>query len=958
MASNLDKAKSFLHMLLDEETEITENLIDNKINWLLSSSNFNEVDYNELKQSFLYDIRQTKEDPTLLTNKEVKPWLKSKKSKISWDYWERYKLYMKRTKPEININGLDYETDKILDQMMDPTKDGAWLIKGLVVGHIQSGKTANYIGLINKAADAGYRFIVVIAGIHNSLRAQTQSRIDRGFIGKSSRNILAGKSGGYFGVGEYLEINGKKIKDPYSFTSNDVDGDFNSAIASRLTVPINSSHPVILVIKKEKSILENLISWLKNNAKTTSDGKKFIPDLPLLLIDDEADHASVDTKKEIDKARTINRHIRTLLSLFEKRTYVGYTATPFANLFIPEEWSREHQNTINGINYRVGPDLFPENFIVNLQAPPQYIGAKRVFGFQDLRTGKEYEGLDLIEIVKDLNSYLPKNLNKKNVDELPENKNDVPPSLIEAIKFFVLSSAIRRLRGQDNDHHSMLVHVSRFKIWINRFAKIINELVKDIENELRAKDETLLKDLKFIYDNKIKPVTEEVKRDEILSNHPMVKYHDWSKIKNELFHAVSKIEVKAIHGNLEPDQKEELDHRYYDNIGNFDYDDYENGATVIAVGGDKMSRGLTLEGLSVSYFLRTSKLYDSLMQMGRWLGYKPGYVDLCKLYTTKELSNWYRHVTLATEVMRDDFDDMASKRKTPKDYQLKVMTHPSQLSITGSGKLREFELINLSFSGRELQTYELSKKYDIIKKNIEAFEGLLNKMVENSIEYMPRNSQKEYPTYIWKKVPPDFIKSFIYEYKSDQPNLNREIIKNYIDKQEQKDKIKDWSVILMNSTSRKVNLRKTPNDSKKNNAEAKRYTFNTGTISFPVKMLVRNDIGKSRNYDDKFLLQKNAIMGTKDRFLDLNTELIKQMTDNKNLTKKIADEIRSKEQKGALIIYPIDPRSSDYIQVDDMPIIGFALIFPKLAENEQDKVEFAVRYSYNPDEGWEDEFEL
>jgi hypothetical protein len=226
---------------------------------------------------------------------------------------------------------------------------GEWRRRGLVVGHVQSGKTANYIGLINKAADAGYKLIILIAGIHSNLRSQTQERIDEGFVGRDSDQILGGRANAnVLGVG-----NINRTFKPVSYTSRA--HDFGKARADGLGISINNlSDPAIFVIKKNRSLLTNLIEWLHGTSAT---GDRLT--MPMLVIDDEADNASINTAADPDKPNTINRLIRELLKTSTRNTYIGYTATPFANIFIDPETEDELR----------GKDLFPRDFIVGLDAP-------------------------------------------------------------------------------------------------------------------------------------------------------------------------------------------------------------------------------------------------------------------------------------------------------------------------------------------------------------------------------------------------------------------------------------------------------------------------------------------------------------------------------------------------------------------------------------------------------------
>jgi hypothetical protein len=394
--------------------------------------------------------------------------------------------------PSFPINDLDDFTDKILDKCYNPKESGSWDRRGMVVGHVQSGKTSNYVGLNNKATDAGYKVIIVIAGTISSLRRQTQERIDEGYIGKSSSAYINNYGENkIIGVGKY-----KVDTDIYSLTSSFYrtgdEGDFNQGIANRLNIPIGKN-PVIFVIKKNKSILENLIDWFSKDSNIRIiDGQPKLFDVPALIIDDEADAASVNATKDINEIKTINKLIRTLLNVFDQNTFVGYTATPYANLFIPQDFNDELTTVVKNKTYFIGEDLFPKDFIINIIAPKNYIGAAKIFGLENPITGESNEPLNVFRVIDDYDPPFFKTINKNNKDDLPEY---LPESLETALKSFILTCAIRRLRGHEKKHNSMLVHVALYVKWIDRVASLVNERMKVFKNYISANDSQFLKEL-------------------------------------------------------------------------------------------------------------------------------------------------------------------------------------------------------------------------------------------------------------------------------------------------------------------------------------------------------------------------------------------------------------------------------------------------------------------------------
>jgi hypothetical protein len=287
--------------------------------------------------------------PTAVADTGGRPWVNSRRVEIDPYYWHRYRsLLSTKGMPQSVLVELESSVEQILDFAYDPMVVGHWDRRGLVMGNVQSGKTQHYVGLITKAADAGYRVIIVIAGLHNNLRNQTQQRVDEGFNGLHWSGA-AGSQRKPVGVGL---IDGTRRPSPFTATNRD----FNTAIAKSVGIPLrNLSEPAVFVIKKNASTLNNLLTWLRDNNLNT-DGK--ISE-PLLLIDDEADNASIDIKAGSSSRSRINSQIRELLNLFERSVYIGYTATPFANIFIDPDSEDE----------MVNEDLFPRSFIVDLEPP-------------------------------------------------------------------------------------------------------------------------------------------------------------------------------------------------------------------------------------------------------------------------------------------------------------------------------------------------------------------------------------------------------------------------------------------------------------------------------------------------------------------------------------------------------------------------------------------------------------
>lgn len=590
-----------------------------------------------------------------------------KREDITWTYGGAYENFLlKDGWPPRMVQSLSDVTGRILGHLQDPHSEGTtWNRRGLVIGHVQSGKTANYTGLIARAADSGYKFIIVIAGIHNNLRKQTQERIDEAFIGRSSdpedrRSIGVGLDPGY----------------PHPATLTNINEDFNKNTAAKSGWKINDfSKPIILIIKKNVTTLTALHKWLK---ALNAEGDDRISDVPMLLIDDEADNASINTNKEdLDPTRT-NAMIRRILGLFAKSCYVGYTATPFANIFInPDAYDDD-----------VREELFPRDFIYCLDAPTTYFGAEKVF--LDDETSQS-----IVKPIDDCEDFLP--YRHKRDDPVPE----LPPSLYRALDEFIVARAIRNLRGQTGKHCSMMINVSRFVPVQQAVRDFLSLREKAMREAVRAN---------YLMPESVSSTNVHMQR---LKQAFDAEYADagftWSEVKAALNGVFDHLHLYVINSKSD----EVLDYTRYEKEG--------VGLTAIAVGGLSLSRGLTIEGLTVSYMYRNTKMYDTLMQMGRWFGYRPGFEDLCRVHLSRDSINWYSHIAEAAEELTQQVKRMRRDGLSPKDFGLYVRSHPDSLLITASNKMRSGQevMVEQSFSGRLRESYVVSTDPEVNARNFQ-----------------------------------------------------------------------------------------------------------------------------------------------------------------------------------------------------------------------------------------------
>jgi hypothetical protein len=668
------------------------------------------------------------------------PWLDDVKKDIDPFYWKRYKkLLVKTGLPQDVVTKLDQVTDQILSRLGNPNKNVPWDRRGMVVGHVQSGKTANYTGLICKAADAGYRLIIVIAGIHNNLRNQTQERIDEGFIGRDTgRMAAASNRAKVIGVGEFEDD-----RVPVSLTT--ALADFNKATANNNKSQIGSYNvPVVLVIKKNYRTLRNLIDWLKENS---AKGDEAMIDQPMLLIDDEADNASINTKFGKQAVTTINGQIRDLLQTFHRSCYIGYTATPFANIFIDPEQDHEMH----------GEDLFPKHFIIGLDAPSNYFGGQKVF-----IDGMPEEGEpEFLRFIDDNDDYLPM------VHPIDQIIDELPPSLHTALLAFLLARAVRNLRGQSDKHSSMLVNASRFTGVQGLIRNRLHEALESILDSLRVNGS--------LGDGALADP-------EIASLHSVWSQEfsglefTWPEVLSALLDAAAAAKVVEVNSRSQ---------------GALDYS--SKGQTVIAVGGFSLSRGLTLEGLTTTWFLRNTAMYDTLMQMGRWFGYRMGYEDVCRIWMPRAAIAWYSHIAEATDELHVELRRMQKAKLTPEQFGLAVRSHPSSLLVTARNKIGAGKkTVSVGLSSQFVETARIDVSRKALEGNKEAALALISAIDSSYLVEHPVPGGT-----LVNDVPVSIIDDFLRSWHNAEQAITTQIepLRKYIDDRSV-DELGSWDVLI------------------------------------------------------------------------------------------------------------------------------------------------------------------
>lgn len=754
-----------------------------------------------------------------------------------WYYWPQLRDFLLGVKdrPKALVSALDEQTDRILEQMRPPT-DKSFDVRGLVLGYVQSGKTANYTALIAKAADLGYRLIIVLTGMDNGLRRQTQIRLKQEIVGYSDNRPKAVQ----------LPPVGKQW---HEFTSEALNGDFQPGNANQAA--LQGSEPVLLVMKKNGPVLRKLLSWL--NAAPGEVKEK----IPVLIIDDEADQASVDTKgsyqpevqdaaaSDYEEPAVINGLIRELLLKFRRRAYVGYTATPYANILIPHDT----------FDPRVQNDLYPKDFIVDLPKPPGYFGSEELFGQFDPQTGEYSEGLNVIRTVsaEDL----------ANLD-----RGDLPQSLVKAIECFTLAGAARAERGHASEAATMLIHVSHLRTEHQWLFGAVQQQFFELRDEWRyQRNKGVRARLERHWNEEFHPLTQARYLD---------KDRTFGAIEEHISPFLEEVVVKVI------------------NSDTGDLLDYERqpGLKAIAIGGNRLSRGLTLEGLMISYFARNTETYDTLMQMGRWFGYRADYDDLTRIWTTQNLERWFADLAFIEWQLRDDLKVYEDQGLTPKEVGTRIWQHPS-MQVTSQLKRRFASTLTISqsFSASVQQTFKFPLSHpevlaELADANRTATVAFLKTLGD------PESWTKEGP--VWK-TGPETVLGYLdgYRVNEEATGISLPLIREYVQREVQAGRLDRWTVAVCGRGNKSENL---------------------GDVDWnlwpqPVHQIERTRLSKSAN-------SLGVITSPGDETLDLDE------TEKQGMQVLIGDRERKKPlgenpaarrvrspHKGLLLIYPVSRNS-------------------------------------------------
>ncbi|MFF2232762.1 Z1 domain-containing protein [Streptomyces anulatus] len=613
-----------------------------------------------------------------------------------------------------SVTALDDSSSRVLSLLNHP-KEKSFSTRGLVVGHVQSGKTTNFTSVMAKSADRGYKLFIVLAGIHNGLRRQTQARL----------------------VQQLIEPN------PALWSQlTGLDRDFTPQENPASYFGKNNKTHVLCVVKKNATVLRKLAKWLDK-------ASDYLADCPALIIDDEADQATVATK-------SINPLILSIMGSLPRSAYVGYTASPFANLLIDPS----------------AQNLYPKDFVVNLPKPVGHFGTEVLFGRYAL-DGDDPEdvddGSDMIRSVPDTDVSAVRPSTRAEVDGFEPVITD---TLRRAVQYFWMVAAARRVRRAGNPHNTMLIHTSVNTMVHNSFRRPLERLRARTAQSLS--DAKSQQDLRELWDAETARVLAD----------------DFG-------------ETRVTFDQLAPELTGVLDRCrvIMDNSSSEDRLDYENGpVTAIAVGGNTLSRGLTLEGLSVSYFVRAVSAYDTLLQMGRWFGFRNGYADLPRIWMTDELAEWFRHLATVETEMRRDIDVYMTEAESPLTFAVRLRTHPA-LRVTAAAKMRAAVTAASSYGGKRVQTHFFHTNASWLQANIDAARQLVAASIASTRQV---DEQLSIGRYVFRDVPHDVVTDFLanYQFHERSPENDGKLISEYIKKRVAAGSLRRWNVAVVGTPRR------------------------------------------------------------------------------------------------------------------------------------------------------------
>ena len=635
-----------------------------------------------------------------------------------WEFAKSQLLAEGRTEEE--IADVVHSSSQILGLLSSPVAD-KFASRGLVLGYVQSGKTTNFIATISQAADEGYRLIIVLSGVTNNLRRQTQERLEKSLTGENPKN--------------------------WNWLTS-AEQDFNASMnaSDLLSAP---GKRIIAVVKKNNSRLKKLKSWLESAPIAIRQG------LPVLIIDDEADQATVNSHKLLKRQTAINKTLTTMLKndFLPKNAYLGYTATPFANIL--SDAKDETQ-------------LFPRDFIYPLKRADKYFGAEQLFGREPIDENDQE-----VTTERDIIVPIPQ-AERDALGTLIDPKShivptEIPDSLKDAILWFLVATSARRVRSEKSKFSTMLIHTSGRIPSHNDMKKLVLDYIKYLRELPEVSSQKLLRQS---WDSRKVDGRTEEDVSQILS---------WDEISEEV-------------GRVLETCKTIVDNSKSDDRLVYDFQNESTAEPYIVIGGNTLARGLTLEGLICSYFMRTSTAYDSLLQMGRWFGYRVGYEDLQRIWMQDDLISNFRDMALVEEEIRRQIEQLAAEGLDPSQVPIRIRDH-KLLTITAINKMNYAKRLQIGYSDTRVETIALDSKVEILLSNQLETKKFIASLDSAKIEIKSTNPEG-WP--LFRDVPWSLVRDYFdsYEWAQSATRANREMIKTYIDAHQGTGSLEKWNVFI------------------------------------------------------------------------------------------------------------------------------------------------------------------
>ncbi|MFC1545196.1 Z1 domain-containing protein [Gemmatimonadota bacterium] len=773
-------------------------------------------------------------EPGILDGGEIDAWYPGPSEDDR--FWPPYlKLLEGKSWHDDDIDTLAQSSSRIVGSLHHPGTD-KFRTTGLVLGYVQSGKTANFTAVITKAVDAGYRMVVVLSGLTNKLRRQTQQRLDRELINLNPEHWVR-------------------------LTNEDCD--FGDLIADNANVYLtrHATSKTLCVIKKNSYRLKKLRDWFQGAKETV------LNTCPVLVIDDEADQASLNSARNYLERTRINELLLDLLTGLPRVAYVGYTATPFANVFVDP----------------ASPDdLYPRHFIVSLPAPESYFAPERLFGRDRdflIEEDEQIDGLDVIRSISisEVDSVRPANAAERHSFTV---RMEDTPALREALKYFWLATAARWARGQQKEHSTMLIHTTQYADGHIAFLEPLSDFTEQILRAWNDQEEDLIAELSSLWTRECRAFAAE---------EPSTSFDELS------VHLGKVLETTLIRAEnyLMPDEER------------MDYGD--EPLIQIVVGGNILARGLTMEGLVTSYFVRSANAYDTLLQMGRWFGYRPGYGDLPRVWMTDELRSFYFELAAVEHEIRSDIERYALESSTPLEFAPRIRTHPN-LMITSRLKMRNAISCSISYSNSHIQTILFNHKdEEWLNRNIQATTSLISVL---SNDGSVGRTGLESGDFLFSNASSDQVIKFIKEYQFHENswNLNPDMICDYIADENHLGLLLEWSVAVLGRKS----------------SDSDPMDLGAGVVV--------NRINRSRIRAESLPYANiKALMSRPDAFIDLELPVDAAVPDSWQAIEAVRNAYA--KTRGLLLLYPIAKDSKgrkSRMNLDAVTdVIGVALVFPK-----------------------------